>query len=46
MNNNEHLQSENVWSEKKKNTIYMILWNTYKLKYYKLEKKIYKTIAQ
>ena len=47
MNNNEHLQSENVWSEKKKKktTIYMILLNTDKLKYYKLEKKVYKTIA-
>ena len=29
---------KNLWSEKK-TTIYMILLNTYRLKYYKLEKK-------
>ena len=41
MNNNEHLWSENLWSEK--TTIYMSLIKHIRLKYYKIENNI-KTI--
>ena len=38
MNNNEHLWSENLWSEK--TTIYMSLIKHMRLKYFKIENNI------